>query len=189
MKTSLELSKSFPAGKSHTLTKEESKLLEEGVKLTTLLHLEIESFYLFAKILFDKVAKFLEFYFGQARGLSLNSHHDLYKNIENYVSAKDLTPLPKQLIQLIKELQEDMIEYRDKMITHEGSPRTLRGTAFNFSTEVSRICVHKLYPKDQDDQVESKSPIQIMDSINEYLTMIIDYITINRDKTQLEISS
>ena len=37
--------------------------------LTTRLHLEIESFYLFAKILLDKVAHFVEFYFGPGRKL------------------------------------------------------------------------------------------------------------------------
>jgi hypothetical protein len=66
-------------------------LHEEGVRLTILVHLEIESFYLFAKILLDKVARSLEFYFGQEREKSLDSHDDLVKNFESYAGAKSLT--------------------------------------------------------------------------------------------------
>jgi len=189
IKTSLELSKSFPSGESHSLTKEESGLLEEGVKLTTLLHLEIESFYLFAKILLDKVAKFVEFYFGQARGLSLNSHNDLSKNIESYANVKQLTSLPEKLITLIKELKKEVADYRDKMITHEWSPRTMKGTMFNLTIGGSRISSHKLYPKDGDRQVESKTPEQIICEIDEYLEEIIEYVTNNRGKTRLEALS
>jgi len=188
IKTSLELSKSFPSGESHPLTKEESRLLEEGRKLTTLLHLEIESFYLFVKILLDKVAKFVWFYFGETRGLSLNSHDKLFKNIESYVNMKRLTSLPKKLITLINELKE-VADYRDKMITHEWSPRTMRGTMFDLTLGRSRISSHKLYPKDGDRQTESNIPDQIVSKIDEYLEEIIKYVTTNRDKTRLELLS
>src|SRR4030095_8890693 len=56
---------------THPTTSELLRLHEEGYALTSRLHLEIESFYLFAKILLDKVAHALEFYFGPARDCSL----------------------------------------------------------------------------------------------------------------------
>src|SRR6266496_248045 len=52
---------------THPMTSEQIALHNEGVRLTLLLHLEIESFYLFAKIFLDKIAHALEFYFGQVR--------------------------------------------------------------------------------------------------------------------------
>ncbi len=68
----------FERGKSgDAFTKEESAFLDQGPVLFNQLHLEIESFDLFAKIFLDKIANFLEFYFESARGLSLDSHDQL----------------------------------------------------------------------------------------------------------------
>src|SRR5258705_7840637 len=48
----------------NSFIKEEAAVLDQGAVLHDRLHLEIESFYLFAKIFLDKIANFLEFYFG-----------------------------------------------------------------------------------------------------------------------------
>jgi hypothetical protein len=61
---------------SHRLTDAQMRLHEEGVQLNLLVHLEIESFYLFAKICPDRIAHALEFYFGQVRNKPLDSHDD-----------------------------------------------------------------------------------------------------------------
>src|SRR5689334_1122524 len=47
-------------------------------------HLEIESFYVFAKILLDRFAQLIQLFFGPARDLSLSSHHKLSNNIEQF---------------------------------------------------------------------------------------------------------
>jgi hypothetical protein len=65
-------------------------LFQESRRLTDTLHLEIESFYLFAKILLDKVSRFLEFYFGPVRNESLDSHDDFVKNFKAYSELKGL---------------------------------------------------------------------------------------------------
>lgn len=76
-----QLTKSFKESENGPINQEQSMLLEEGSKLYTYLHLEIESFYLFAKILLDRVARSIELYFGTTRGLALDSHDDLAKRI------------------------------------------------------------------------------------------------------------
>src|SRR5688572_29970565 len=76
--------------RSGPVTDEQMALLDEGRRLHTLVHLEIESFYLFAKILLDKVALFLQDYFGQVRGISLRSHDKLAKYYIQYGVAKGL---------------------------------------------------------------------------------------------------
>lgn len=73
---------------SHPVTGEHMALLEAGRHLSSLVHLEIESFYLFAKILLDKMARSLEFYFGPVRERPLDSHDDLVKNIETYARER-----------------------------------------------------------------------------------------------------
>src|SRR5437899_1849286 len=50
-----DLQASFKPGE-HPATEEQLRLQDEGRHLTTHLHLEIESFYLFAKILLDRIA-------------------------------------------------------------------------------------------------------------------------------------
>jgi hypothetical protein len=46
-------------------------LMSQSQGLTSDLHLEIESYYLFAKIILDDVARAIEYYFGPHRGLAL----------------------------------------------------------------------------------------------------------------------
>jgi hypothetical protein len=48
---------------SHTITDEQLSMLAEMNELGLTLHMEIESFYLFTKILLDRVANYLEFFF------------------------------------------------------------------------------------------------------------------------------
>ncbi len=153
------------------------------------LHLHLESFYTFSKILLDNVARTLEFYFGKARNLSLDSHHKFLKNIKNYIEVKKLTPFPSKLEELTIKLQDEVSDYRDKEITHEKSPRTIKGTAFSHITRESRLFSTKLYPKEDDKQVEGKSPEEIMNHINQYISEIIDYISNNRDKTNLTLET
>ncbi len=115
---------------THPVSTNQMTLHEEGVRLTILLHLEIESFYLFAKILLDKVARSLEFYFGQGREMSLDSHDDLVKNFASYVGAKGLT-LPADFMAIAAALKKDVSDYRDYEIAHEKSPRRMNATVFD----------------------------------------------------------
>ena len=180
------LQKTILPGKSFT-SEDELKLSAEGEKLNTILHLEIESFYLFAKILLDKVARATEFYFGQARGLSLDSHDDMSKNFEPYIKTKGLTILSDELKRLISQLKKDISDYRDKQIAHEKSPRTIKGTAFKLDTGESQIINIKLYPTEKDQQFESKEINQMIWLLEQYICEMVDYISLNRDKTNLEL--
>jgi hypothetical protein len=54
------------------------KILQAQMKRTRILHLDIETFYLFSRILLDKVAQALVVYFGEGNYQSL-SHRDLIK--------------------------------------------------------------------------------------------------------------
>ena len=52
------------------------------------MHLDIESFYLFAKILLDRWSQFLPYWFGGPRGVKLHSHDNLVKNIDAFTEPK-----------------------------------------------------------------------------------------------------
>ena len=91
-----------------------------------LVQYEIECFFLFAKILLDKVANFVWDYFGQARNLSLRSHDQLVKNLSKYSRKKEIS-LPDSFVELASSLKDTVADYRDKQIAHLQSPELLRG--------------------------------------------------------------
>lgn len=129
IKNSKILQATFKPG-THQTTPEQMQLMAEQRQITTNLQLECESFYLFAKILLDKVARAIEFYFGPAKGCSLDSHDDLNRVLRKYSKLKSLQLTDKLLI-LISELKKDISDFRDYQISHEKSPRIVRGTIWD----------------------------------------------------------
>lgn len=121
----------------HPMTTEENRLYEESNRLNTQIQLEIESFYLFAKIFLDKIALFIEKYFGQSRGISITSHDKWTKDHNKFCLNKDLT-CPASFSKSIIFLKEHIVDYRDKQIVHLYNQRTIKGIAWDV-TKSSRI--------------------------------------------------
>jgi hypothetical protein len=84
------LLRSIPPKGRGVFTPEQAELYVAGDRLSVATHLEVEFFYLFAEILLDDVARAIEYYFGAARNLPLDSHDDLSKNLVKYAEAKEL---------------------------------------------------------------------------------------------------
>jgi hypothetical protein len=168
----------------HPLADDQMALHEESFRLTILVHLEIESFYLFAKILLDKIAHSLEFYFGQGRKTSLDSHDDLVKNFASYAVAKGLT-LPADFMTIVATLKKDISDYRDYEIAHEKSPRRLNATVFD-EHGTMRMAAISLYPTEKDQQVESKALHELARDLDAYITRVIELIRNNGAKTKLK---
>jgi hypothetical protein len=94
------------------------------------LHLRIDTFYVFAKILLDQVGPLIEACFGQGRATSLERHSKLTRNLEEYAQQRGLTSVPQELTQQMNDLG-DVVEYRDIWITHDASPRTVKSTIYD----------------------------------------------------------
>ena len=169
---------------THRLTDAQVKLHEDGVRLNALVHLEIESYYLFAKICLDKIAHALEFYFGQGRGQSLDSHDQLVKNFAAYAAEKSLA-LPADLMRIAAALKKDISDYRDYEIAHEKSPRRLSGTVFDTEGRM-QIAGISLYPTKADQQVESKVLHDLMRDLDTYIALVIELVRSNGKKTKLK---
>ena len=169
------------------VTVEQMRLMEESSRLMTLVHLEIESFYLFAKIFLDYVARFLHVYFGQARGVRLKSHHDLAVYHKKYCEVNSLA-VPQGLTESIMLLKERICDYRDDVIAHEMNLRTIRGTAWGTPRDTI-IAGATLYPREGDSRATSEALPQLMDAINIYIRQVITLIESNREKSRLRLSS
>ncbi len=167
------------------MTNVEMAILEENRRLCAVLHLEIESFYLFAKILLDRVAHCLEFYFGSVRKKSLDSHDDLVKNFEHYAKEKQLT-LPAGFVELAKRLKSDISDYRDYEIAHEKSPRRMNMTLWDANGNVW-IGASNIYPTEKDEQMQSKALHVLSKDIDTFLDEVIELVSSNRDNSRLEL--
>jgi len=174
----------FPIGTGGLLTGERAVWWEEHTKLINCIQLEIESYYLFAKILLDKIAHFVEFFFGPERNLSLDSHDQMTKCLRAYSGAKGLKDY-EHLENRLKSLKTDIADFRDYQIAHEKSPRTLHDVSFSGTGETA-IVATKFHPKDTDTEIQSKSLAKLEEDLQLYLRDIMSLIRANRDKSKLE---
>ncbi len=175
---------SLKGAKSGKLDAKEMGLLAEGDRLSMLAHLEIEAFYVFAKILLDRLANFLKMYFGQGHAISLASHDKLAKHLSEYAALKSLT-LPPRLNDTLTYLREHLIEFRDKQITHQHNLRVLRGTGT--AAEGATMLISHLYPKPNDAGAQSVRVHELFDAVNRYVDRIIELITLNRCHSRLTL--
>lgn len=174
--------KAIAPDESGSATSDEiERLIETGYAPYTKLHLEVESFYLFATILLNKIANFLEDYFGQARGCSLRSHDQFRKSYEEFAKEKGLT-FPKELVKSLERLQTTVVDYRNKQVAHLVHPRVLKGTAFD-KLGHSKIIQAYLHPKEADKSIPSREIHDVMQDIDFYIRQVIELITANRSKS------
>ena len=174
------ISQQFESGRD--MTPAESKDLMDGWKYDSRMHLEIESFYLFANILLGKIAQCTEDFFGSARSMTLQSHRKLCKHISKYAAIKELT-LPNNWVASAESLLRSVTDYRDDQITHFKKPRALHGTTFNGAGTVG-IQMTMLYPKESDTQPASGNIGDLYQEISDYCTAFLDLIHENHGRSR-----
>lgn len=169
------------------VTPEEEALEDELGVLSLIVYLRIETFYVFAKILLDKLARLIPHYLGQAQGVGIQRHSTLTENeaLVRFAKAKDLAPVPPSLTALIDGLSSRISKYRNQSITHAYSPRAMRGTAYSHETGETMISTHRLYPRDASDtSTFSETPRTLLPLIEQYVDELIAYLAANRDKAK-----
>lgn len=172
---------------NHPMTQEQMELAQKGAEISARLHLEIESFYLFAKILLDKVVHAIEFYFGQGRGISLDSHDDLTKGLADYAKLKGLS-INSSLGSCMRKCKTEISDYRDYQIAHEKSPRTMRGTMFSLGGSNVRMFSSQIYPRESDKkQIESGTPDVLLQLIDEHIANVLSFVEQNRERVGLNL--
>jgi len=171
--------------KIHQVTEDEAVNLDKASYYGELLQLDIESFYIFAKITIDKMASFIEQYFGIARGCSFKSHDCLLKSMDRYTFIKKID-VPKEFIDLAKELKIKISDYRDKQIEHYRNPRRLVGIANSKDGDISLFPTF-FNPKESDFKVATSSSLPVLlEMISEYFNLLCKIIEGNRTKSTYE---
>jgi len=171
------------------LTAEQERRLDELDEATDLLHLEIESFYLFAKILLDVVARAIEKYFGLGRACSLDSHHDLIDNFAEYAAQKKLDPT--DFIEKAKQLRADISNFRDHEIAHSKRLNRVTGTALTADRRrATMIAASTVVPPERFKPEASSIHVgELMSAVENYIASAIEIVKTNRDKTNLTFTS
>lgn len=153
---------------THPVTPEMAALSATGGQLSTAVHLDIESFYLFAKIILDDIARALEFYFGAANGLAPDSHDDLSKRIVRYAEAKGLE-VPPEFIASVVNLRERISDFRDQKISHEKNPRTMQGSSWGPDGH-PRIMMTRIFPRETNSQQAQSEPlVELRTALDTYI--------------------
>jgi hypothetical protein len=155
---------------------------------TFLVQYEVECFFLFAKILLDKVSLFIWDYFGQEQGLSLRSHSRLTKHLPEYALKRNIQ-LPTGIVELASSLKSIVGDFRDKQIAHLQSPRSTKGVSYNHVSERLSITTTRLYPKETDpDQIWSTPIGDVMDQIEQYLHEVTWMVENNRTRSKFKLA-
>lgn len=172
---------------SRELTPHEVAEGENDALLHNQLHYEIESFFLFAKILLDRISHFVGDFFGAVREVSLKSHDKWCKGINHFSRSKNLT-LPEGIVETMDRLSKAVADYRDKQITHLKNPRASHGTIIT-GEGATRISMSPLYPRDNDRQADSPGVDEVVAIIEIYLLNIVELVESNREKTRYKLRS
>jgi hypothetical protein len=141
---------------------------DQGCRAT---HLEIESFYMFGKVLLDRAANSIEFFLGPVRAHPLTSHDKLLKNIEGYARAKPEVLRPR-LLELASILRESLVEMRDKSIVHDVSPRFLKSTLVDPNGNVA-LAGGMINSRPGDPHVRTAPPAALLVEMEEYLLEVL----------------
>jgi hypothetical protein len=153
--------------------------------------LDIETFYVFAKVLLDRWAVFVAKYFGPEPRFKARAHGWLTEcHLAQYAAAKGLTPIPQRLEQLVESLQCRVIGYRNDGIVHGKTVNVYRSFDAAGRDGVSaRIIGVQLpgAPEGAPAPVDSGVPAGHLVEINEYLTAWFIYIDENASKCCIPI--
>ncbi|MGA3285338.1 MAG: hypothetical protein ABSD57_12885 [Verrucomicrobiota bacterium] len=168
----------MPAGKE----REErlARFDQFGLKL----QLEIESFYLFSKVYLDKTVHFLETYFGRLQNCSFESFSKLSVEQLQILESDYQFQIQPKLREVIEKLMKVVIEFRDKKIIHQKTPRLLRGLNWQIDGKVS-MASGFLYPKQTEQQFQSMDVEELWAWLESYTNLFTEFVMQNSAKAKL----
>jgi hypothetical protein len=162
--------------------------IQELTQRGYLVHLEIESFYLFAKILLDRVADMVAEYFGIRWVSAGSSHAELARRFDELCAAADLDGA--SIRPMLEDLQERVIRPRNKMIEHLTDPRRLRTVSIDMRAgKVGLSTAGMILPEPGDmEGIKHSSSADLHDlyaALEAYLLAAIAFLDTNVTKSAL----
>lgn len=148
--------------------------------LMTLTVFEVESFYVFLKILLDRTAETFAKYFGDIKLTKRGStHRHLARDIETIAETRGLA-LDAGLVQLMRDFVDRVIGYRNDAIEHVP---TLHPVLLATST-VTAEGGHDIHIAGAGAPTASESPEVLLRDADRYLVMLVDCLEANRARSR-----
>ena len=151
-----------------------------------LVHLEIESFYLFSKILLDRTAQLMHWWFADtrmARGISIQRHSQLVDHLGQLIVAGQLV-VPEEILDLARTLQAQISDYRDEEVVHDAK-HAFPATLWTAQGQAKIVKVRLGGAKGAFNASESEHVDELSDARRRYVGLAMQLLTLNRDKAKL----
>jgi hypothetical protein len=160
------------------MSPEQIRLHDEQHALGDELRQEIETFYLFSRILLDRMTQAFTATLGEGQHAQ-TSFHKLIGSIDKYVAGRELPPVPEVHKELMRQLEADIVDFRDNQIVHEKSPRGMWPIGFDSVRHETYLMYTRLYPRESDKEVHGKYPSDLLKTIEEYSGEWLSYLEDN----------
>jgi hypothetical protein len=153
------------------------------------LRLEAESFYLFAKILLDRVADSLAYYVP----LKLRGAGSSHKNLIAAIEQGQAPPLSMtSILPRMKDLQHRVVEYRNEWIEHLPGGRYSLGFELGSDGKVRIVTGGLLLSSSSVGGVQKRRTTEnlyaLYDDLDHYIIAVVDFLEANRARTILKSS-
>ena len=172
-------------GASRPLAQDEIEELAAQHEAGQELHLEIESFYQFAKILLDRVADVILLYFGYPRPKVGSSHSRLVTGQFTRLCEEALPLEGRTLKPLMDDLHTRIVRHETDVIEHLNNPKLTPGTSYGAAGRAG-ISMGMVAPGPGDDTFPStEDPAVLFKAIEGYMEAVVDFLECNMDKSVL----
>ena len=165
--------------------------LQESLRIAGIsdrLHLEIESFYIFSKILVDRMADTFAFFFGFTWRWRGSTHGKLAKEFDSRCKCLGFGEAP-ELQKLMAEVQKRIVQYRTDDIEHVSEPGLMHATMFHMTEGKALIAPSVVCPADAEAagqkyaEKRAEIPGELCPLIDSYAAALLGFFEANMDKS------
>jgi hypothetical protein len=175
---------------SRRLTEDETDALLAKWTLAESLQLEIESFYLFAKILLDRVADVVCLYFDNPRPSKGSSHSFLVNRAFDRI-CRTRSIDGRALVPSLEDLDRRVVQHRNDVVEHLADPRWSPGMGWGADRRV-KVSMGLVAPKADEPDYDTRTtedPAALLKEIEAYIVAVFDFLETNIEKSVLTPSS
>jgi hypothetical protein len=163
-------------------TPEEFSQLDRERSLEARVELDSESFYIFAKILLDRVADTFREYFGVRLGGRGSSHAALTAAFTKFCRRHAIAP--RGLDGLIETLRAEIVDYRTKVIEH--ASETGEGILMWGGDDRVKLGIRPLSSRPEDGPSRHTiDPHALLAILEEYIALMLQFMKLHADKSVL----
>jgi hypothetical protein len=184
-------------GGHRKLTNEEQKQLEHEMHLSSVIQLEIESFYLFSKIYLDIIAHFLSIYFSQLPNFRFESFQKLFGPKAAIWESPPVLKIEPRFREVIRRLMDEIVYFRSKRIVH---PQLSRGRnlvgnrshALTWRSDGSSgisLTVGLSRSESPSDFYRSANVQDLCGLIEQFTSLLIQFLIQNKDRAKIAVKA